>query len=296
MARGRSPRHVRRDRRPKRVSSASGPDPEAGHDASAEAPSGRMRIQRILARAGVASRRACEAYLRAGRITVNGRPARLGDSADPLHDVVALDGERVAAEAPGYWIVNKPAGVLCTVSDPQRRRTVLDLLPTHAGRLYPVGRLDLDTEGLLLLTNDGALAHALMHPSLGNEREYRVTVRGQLDDRVRRRLERGVRLEDGVTAPARVGSVRYDPASDRSELTLTLTQGRKRQIRRMLLAVGHPVKKLVRVRLGTLRLGRLPRGAARPLRNAELEALRAHAGRLGRRAGRPPSAPPAHEG
>lgn len=148
--------------------------------------------------------------------------------------------------------------------------------------MYPVGRLDWGTSGLVLLTNDGAMTHVLLHPALGNEREYRVTVRGSVLEKTRRRLARGIRLADGVAAPAVVGVVHYDPDADTSSFALTLIEGRKHQIRRSLRALGHPVKKLVRVRMGPLRLGRLRRGAARPLRADEVRALRAHVAALQR--------------
>jgi len=238
------------------------------------------RLQKILAAAGLASRRAAEELLRQGRVSVNGRTARLGERADPAADRIELDGEPLPRPAPRYWLVNKPRGVLTTAADPEGRPTVLGLLPRDTGRLFPVGRLDRDTEGLVLLTNDGELAHVLLHPSLGNEREYRVTVRGAIPDGALERLRRGVRLEDGPTAPARVAAVERDPDADTSRFTLVLTEGRKRQIRRSLLALGHPVRRLVRTRMGTLRLGSLPRGGARPLSGEEVRALHEHARRL----------------
>ena len=149
----------------------------------------------------------------------------------------------------------------------------MGLLPDLDLRLFPVGRLDLDTEGLVLMTNDGALAQALLHPSHGVEREYRVTARGRVGTDTRRRLAEGVRLEDGRTAPARVGALRFDPRADTSRFSLILTEGRKRQIRRALDSLGHPVVRLRRVRMGPLQLGRLARGAARPLHSAERRAL-----------------------
>ena len=241
-----------------------------------------MRLQKIIAASGIASRRASEEFLRQGRVSVNGTPAKLGDSADPVRDVVTLDGEPIARDPLTYWMLHKPIGVLTTTSDPEQRATVLQLLPRGLPRLFPVGRLDRDSAGLVLLTNDGDLAHRLLHPSLGNEREYQVTVKGEVAQRVLRRLERGVRLDDGPTAPAKVGRVHFDAATGLTELTLTLIEGRKRQIRRSLRALGHPVKRLVRVRIGPLRLGRLERGEARPLRPEEVEKLRAHARKLKR--------------
>jgi len=233
-----------------------------------------VRLQRILAAAGLASRRGAEELLRAGRVTVNGRPAALGDSADPERDVVAVDGEPVRADRRIYWMVHKPRGVLTTARDTHGRAIVTDLLPEGLPRLFPVGRLDRDTEGLVLLTNDGELANVLLHPKFGSEREYRVTVRGRISDRALRRLAHGIRLDDGVTAPAEVGPARYVPARDQSEFGLTLIEGRKRQIRRSLAALRHPVVTLLRVRMGPLRLGSLPAGGARALARAEIRALR----------------------
>ena len=249
-------------------------------DASGAADSGPVRLQKLLASAGLGSRRGAEEILRAGRVTVNGRVASLGDSADPASDVVAVDGERLAREPVAYWIVHKPAGVVTTVRDPQGRPTVLQMLPGGVPQLHPVGRLDYESTGLVLLTNDGALTHALLHPSLGSEREYEVTVRGELDPKAQRALERGVMLEEGRTAPVRVGRVVFDAKSDTSTFSLTLVEGRNRQIRRSLLTLGRPVKRLVRVRMGPLRLGSLARGKVRRLRPEEIRSLREHARRL----------------
>jgi 23S rRNA pseudouridine2605 synthase len=249
---------------------------------------GPIRLQKWLSAAGIASRRRAEAFLEDGRVTVNGRVAKLGDRADPACDVVALDGEPVSLQPLEYWMANKPRGVVSTVSDPEGRRTVLDLLPPErreGASLYPVGRLDRETQGLVLLTNDGALSQALLHPSFGNEREYRVTVKGNLPPEKARRIERGVVLEEGRTAPARVADVVFDPTQDTTRLRLLLTQGRKRQIRRMMQALGHPVKRLVRTRMGPLSLGALPPGACRALSKAEIEALHAHARKLRKAAG-----------
>jgi len=206
-------------------------------------------------------------------VRVNGRVARLGDSADPERDEIRVDGAVVAREPLVYWMLHKPPGVITTVRDPQGRPTVVGLVPDRRHRLFPVGRLDRDTEGLLLLTNDGRTAQALLHPSYESEREYEVLVRGRIAAATLRRLAAGVRLEDGVTAPARVGLSRYDAASDASRFALTLVEGRKRQIRRALAALGHPVRRLVRVRMGPLRLGALEPGAARELTAPERRAL-----------------------
>jgi len=220
----------------------------------------------------------------AGRVAVNGRVVGLGDRADPDADVLTLDGRPVRPDRKAYWILHKPSGVLTTARDTHGRRTVLDLVPRDRGRLFPVGRLDRDTEGLLLLTNDGEVAQALLHPSRESPRVYRVTVRGRLDGTTARRLARGVRLDDDtVTAPARVGRREHDAESDTTTFPLTLVEGRKRQIRRALDALGHPVVRLVRTRMGPLELGRLPRGRARELSSAERRRLLDHARRHGAR-------------
>jgi 23S rRNA pseudouridine2605 synthase len=236
----------------------------------------RQRLQKILAAAGLASRRRAEAWLRDGRVSVNGVRAQLGDSADPERDAICVDGQPLRLEPFRYWLLHKPKGVLSSTRDPEGRRTVLALVPERDVRLYPVGRLDRDTEGLLLLTNDGETAQALLHPSFGSEREYDVTVRGEPSAETLRRLARGVRLDDGTTAPAEVGLPRSDRATSTSRFSLTLREGRKRQIRRSLEALGHPVVRLVRVRMGPLVLGDLAPGEARPLREAERRALAQH--------------------
>lgn len=273
MAHGTSPKHARRSRR-RAPASASAAEPKS---AAKPAP---QRLQRILAGAGIASRRAAEELIRQGRVRVNGRTATLGQSADPAHDRVELDGERVAVAAADYWVLHKPTGVVATRRDPEGRATVMDLLPPAQRSLYPVGRLDRDSSGLLLLSNDGALTQTLLHPSLGSDKEYQVSVRGQLTEKVVSRLTRGVHLEDGRTAPARVEQLRFDPDADTSHFQLTLREGRNRQIRRMLLVLGHPVRKLVRVRIGPLKLGRLEKGQARRLRPEEVRALKQHAAEL----------------
>jgi 23S rRNA pseudouridine2605 synthase len=239
----------------------------------------RVRLQKLLADAGIASRRAAEEWIRGGRVRVNGKVALLGESADLAVDDVRVDGRRIEAEPRRYWLLHKPQNVLTTTADPWAaeagRRTVLELLPAAARRtrLVPVGRLDLDSEGLLLLTNDGDLVQALLHPSRGVEREYRVDAWGQVAPEAARRLAAGVELEDGRTNPCRVRVLGYDARRDLTRLEIVLREGRKRQIRRSLLALGHPVRRLVRVRMGSLRLGELPRGRARELSAAERHAL-----------------------
>ncbi len=232
-----------------------------------------MRLAKHLAWAGIASRRAAEELIRAGRVTVDGAIV-----SDPARDVgpendVRFDGSRVgAAESHIVYAVNKPAGVVSTASDPQGRRTVVALVP-QGRRLYPVGRLDIDTTGLILLTNDGQLAHRLTHPSFEVPKTYRAVLGGgPVRDRALRALRAGVRLEDGMTSPARVRRLAED------KLELTIHEGRKRQVRRMCEAVGHPVRSLVRVRFGPLELGDLRPGAHRRLTAAEIESLNRAAG------------------
>jgi pseudouridine synthase len=243
-----------------------------------------VRLQKLLAAAGVASRRGAEALLRAGRVRVNGSVARLGDAADPARDRIELDGRPLAPAPRAYWVLHKPRGVVTTRSDPEGRATVLSLLPAQARRLrlFPVGRLDRDSEGLVLLTNDGDLAQRLLHPSFGSEKEYLATLRGTPSAASLQRFARGLRLERGgrVTAPARAAREGGGGARRESRLRVVLREGRKRQIRRSFALLGHPVLRLQRVRIGPLRLGGLPPGAARPLTAAERRALLAHAASL----------------
>lgn len=235
-----------------------------------------MRLAKYLAHAGVASRRAAEELVRAGRVAVGGDVVR-----DPARDVdessgVVLDGSPVAgAGERAVYALHKPAGVVSTARDPGGRPTVVELVPAGGRRLYPVGRLDADTSGLLLLTDDGELAHRLTHPRFEVPKTYRALVaNGPVGEPALRALREGVELEDGVTAPARVR--RVGPG----ELELTLREGRNRQVRRMCAAVGHPIRELRRVAFGPLRLGDLAPGAHRRLTAAEVQRLRgAGAGR-----------------
>ncbi|HWP28755.1 MAG TPA: pseudouridine synthase [Chloroflexota bacterium] len=226
------------------------------------------RLQKVLAEAGVASRRAAERLIAEGRVAVNGVVVRtLGARVDPGRDVVTVDGRRVTVPSQKvYYVVHKPAGVVSTARDERGRPTVLDLVPADR-RLFPVGRLDADSEGLLLLTDDGALAYRLTHPRYGVEKEYHVLVRGRPTPAALERLRTGIELEEGRTAPAQVGVLRR--AGGHTWLRIVLRQGWKRQIRRMLAAVGYPVERLVRVRIGGLELDDLPPGAARRLTAAE---------------------------
>jgi 23S rRNA pseudouridine2605 synthase len=235
------------------------------------------RLQKLLSAAGVASRRAAEALIRAGRVTVNGTPVtELGARADPDRDVIAVDGEVLQAAPRRTIVLHKPRGVVTTLADPRGRATVGDLVRELPTRLYPVGRLDLQTAGLLLLTNDGALAAGLLHPRRRVERVYHAKVRGSPAPAALRRLLAGVRLEDGPAAVAAVRVVARLPT--KTWLAVTVREGRHHLVRRLCAAIGHPVEKLVRVRFGPLRLGHLPPGAWRDLTPAELAALRAAAG------------------
>lgn len=233
---------------------------------SAAMPQGE-RLQKVLAERGWGSRRLCEDLIATGRVTVNGEAAVLGRRVDTSSDVVAVDGVPIGVR-PGlvYYLLNKPEGVVTTAHDPQGRPTVVELVPAEP-RVYPVGRLDLDTSGLLLLTNDGDLANRLAHPSHGVEKEYLAEVRGRPSSGVVRRLREGVELEDGRTAPARVSQ----PAP--GVLRITIHEGRNRQVRRMCEAVGHPVLRLVRVRIGPLRDTALAPGQWRELTKAEVRSV-----------------------
>jgi len=213
------------------------------------------------------SRRACEALIAAGRVTVNGVVAGLGQRVDATEDRVAVDGVPVSVR-PGlvHYLLNKPAGVVTTSADPQGRATVIDLVPPQP-RVFSVGRLDATTEGLLILTNDGELAHHLTHPRYGVEKEYFAVVEGSPSPSAVRRLREGVELEDGITAPARVALI---PPNG---LRLTIHQGRNRQVRRMCAAVGHPVVRLVRTRIGPVADRQLRPGAWRMLTPSEVRGL-----------------------
>ena len=225
------------------------------------------RLQKVLARAGIGSRRVAENLIAARRVTVNGEVAVLGRRVDIEADVVAVDGVPIGVrEGLVYYLLNKPRGVVTTASDPHAVRTVVDLVPAEP-RVFPVGRLDADTEGLLLLTNDGDLTHRLTHPSFGVEKEYVAEVKGAPTPAEVRRLREGVDLEDGRTAPAK--AVLTPP----NVLTITIHEGRNRQIRRMCDAVGHPVVRLVRTRIGPLTDRTLKPGTWRPLTLDEVRAL-----------------------
>ncbi len=225
------------------------------------------RLQKVLAQAGLGSRRICENLIEDGRVTVNGEVAILGRRVETTVDHVEVDGVQIGV-APGlvYYLLNKPRGVVSTASDPQGRPTVVQIVPAEP-RVYPVGRLDTDTEGLLLLTNDGDLTHRLTHPSFGVEKEYLAEVDGAPSRGALRTLRDGVDLEDGRTSPAKVSEV------SPGVLRLVIHEGRNRQVRRMCEAVGHPVRRLVRTRIGPLRDPALEPGLWRALTLDEVRTL-----------------------
>jgi len=293
----------------------------ARHPATTTTPSASPageRLQKLLSAAGVTSRRHAETLILAGRIAVNGRVVReLGTRADPSRDVVTIDGERVAAAGPRRTILlHKPRGVVSTMSDPEGRPTVRDLVRVLPGRLYPVGRLDLQTSGLLLLTNDGTLAARLLSGERGIERVYEVKVDGRPDGRMLERLRRGIRLDDAAPVPAGVRILRELPT--KTWLEMRVRRGHWHVVRRLCEAVGMRVDKLVRVAFGPVQLGSLGPGAFRDANRVEMAALREAAGltsptsgggptaaarravaqraRKGRRTGAPRSRARAHSG
>jgi 23S rRNA pseudouridine2605 synthase len=225
-----------------------------------------VRLNAYLARAGVASRRRADELIKAGRVRVNGRPGALNDFVGG-RDVVEVDGERISAQKLAYVLLHKPAGVVTTARDPQGRLTVVALVD-HPTRVVPVGRLDADTTGALLLTNDGELAHRLAHPRYEVDKVYEADVEGEPDDDALRRLAEGVELEDGRTAPAQAR--RLGP----SRIELTIHEGRKHQVKRMLEAVGHPVLRLHRSRYARLDLAGVEPGEWRELTLEQIEGLK----------------------
>ncbi|HEX2025028.1 MAG TPA: pseudouridine synthase [Actinomycetota bacterium] len=260
----RSTRRARERTAPPSRRTGPAPDPAAP-------PAGGERLQKALARAGLGSRRSSEELIRSGRVTVNGRVASLGDRIDPARDRVAVDGDRVPLDPDlRYYVLHKPRGVVTTARDPQRRRDVTEFFPPGP-RLFPVGRLDRDTEGVLLVTNDGELANRVMHPRYGVEKEYLAEVEGAPGRRHAARLVRGVELEDGPARASSASPVR-GPAG-RGAMRVVMAEGRKREVRRMLEAVGLPVRRLVRVRVGPVRLGRLRPGEVRELEPHEVREL-----------------------
>jgi 23S rRNA pseudouridine2605 synthase len=225
------------------------------------------RLQKVLALRGWGSRRVCEELIAAGRVTVNGEVAVLGRRVEIETDTVEVDGVQIGLSPDlVYYLLNKPAGVITTASDPQGRQTVIELVPAEP-RVFSVGRLDADTEGLLLLTNDGALANRISHPSHGVEKEYLASVDGNVGNNLLRRLREGIELDDGITAPARASQI--SPGL----LRIAIHEGRNRQVRRMCEAIGFPVQRLVRVRIGPLRDSTLAPGEWRELTADEVRQL-----------------------
>jgi pseudouridine synthase len=252
-----------------RSSISNGPSSDNGGDGSGR----RERLHKVLAHAGVESRRAAEEMILAGRVSVNGEVVtRLGTKVDPEHDSITVDGRPIPKRVKRmYLMLNKPAGYITTVSDPERRPTVMELVP-HSMRIYPVGRLDANSEGLILMTNDGDFANLLAHPRYSLEKEYHVAVQGTVKEEDLQALRDGVVIDGRKTAPARVRILSSDGKS--TWLSMTIHEGRNRQIRRMLLALGYKVERLVRMRIGPLWLGSLPRGAYRHLTPAEVRMLK----------------------
>ncbi|MFT3887134.1 MAG: pseudouridine synthase [Arachnia sp.] len=237
-----------------------------------EAPEG-IRLQKVLAAAGVASRRASEILIDEGRVEVNGKVVtEQGMRVNPETDHIRVDGSRIPPQRKHqYLVLNKPRGVVSTMDDPEGRRTLADYLPRTKDRLFHVGRLDTETEGLIILTNDGDFAHRLAHPSYEVQKTYQVQVVGGMDNRTLKRLEKGVTLDDGPVRPDKIKLVAR--TEKKTLLEVTLHEGRNRIVRRMMDAVGHPVDRLARTRIGPVRLGLLPVGETRELTREELGAL-----------------------
>ncbi len=237
------------------------------------------RLQKILARAGVAARRKAEELVRQGRVTINGQVAKLGDKADPVADSIKVDDKRIhPVKAHRYLLMNKPRGYLTAVADSAGRPTVIELVPPQWRRaLIPVGRLDFQTEGLLLLTDDGEFAQRVSHPRYGCHKSYEVKVKGSPEDRQLDRLRRGVVIEGKRTAPCRITWIKSTGGREEEEgnswYSVELSEGRTRQIREMFFRIGHPVQKLRRVAIGPLRDGGLPVGELRELTDREISLL-----------------------
>lgn len=231
------------------------------------------RLQKIIAASGLASRREAERWIRAGEVMVDGVVAGIGDKADSAQQEILVRGNSINfRKGHRYVLLNKPVGVMCTRSDPQKRPLIFDLLRDIPGRLFTVGRLDMTTEGLILLTDDGDLAYQLAHPSFKVEKTYLVRAQGKIGQKGLDALKQGVVLEDGVTAPARIENVRF--TSGHTWLEITLREGRNRQVRRMLEAVGYPVSRLKRIRYAFLEIGNLVAGQYRFLTSNEIEELK----------------------
>ncbi|MDQ0058235.1 pseudouridine synthase [Paenibacillus harenae] len=236
------------------------------------------RLQKILAQAGVASRRKCEEMILAGMVEVNGeKVTTLGVKADPAVDSISVNGRLIKGEKKIYVMLNKSKGVISSAKDPQGRKVVGDFLPGIKERVYPVGRLDYDTEGLLLLTNDGEFANMLTHPSHHVPKTYHATVKGVPHGSALEKLQKGIMLEDGMTAPAEVEYHDVDTVNNEAKITITIYEGRNRQVRRMFEAIGHKVIRLKRIKFGDLYLQDLGRGKYRHLTPKEIDGLLAEA-------------------
>lgn len=233
------------------------------------------RLQKVLAQAGVASRRSCEELIKQGRVKVNGQVVtELGTKVNATVDQILVDNKSIAQEEHVYVLLHKPTGVITSMSDPEGRKTVRDLIKQIPQRVYPVGRLDFDTSGLLIMTNDGELANRLAHPSFEMDKVYRAWVKGIPTTESVLRLAKGIKLEDGMTSPGKARILERDASNNRALLELTIHEGRNRQVRRMCQAIGHPVVTLQRIRISFLTLGNLGLGSYRFLQKEEVERLR----------------------
>ncbi|MEN6520542.1 MAG: pseudouridine synthase [Armatimonadota bacterium] len=234
------------------------------------------RLQKVMAMAGVGSRRKCEELITAGKVTINGKLVdRLGSRADPEKDEIRVNSKLITLPDRMYYILlNKPVGYTSTRFDPYAKKTVMELVADVSANLHTVGRLDVDTEGLIILTNDGDLTFKLTHPSHEVRKTYVATVRGAVEENELQQLREGVQLEDGMTAPAEVKLLNTSPDGRRSVVEITIHEGKKRQVRRMLNAVGHRVEHLARTKIADIKIGNLPSGAWRHLTDAEIKRLK----------------------
>jgi 23S rRNA pseudouridine2605 synthase len=230
------------------------------------------RLQKIISQCGIASRRKAEELIQEGLVTVNGRVAELGMKADISRDHIKVSGKLISSpSSKTYLMFHKPLRCITALQDPEKRPTVMDYMKRVKAKVFPVGRLDFNSEGLLLLTNDGELSNAIMHPKKKVPKTYRVKINGSLEDKAKEKLEKGVRLDDGMTKPAKVRIIKTLKAN--SWISITITEGRNRQVRRMLERVGHPVIRLIRTRIGSLGLGTLKPGEYRYLTDEEVANL-----------------------
>ena len=238
------------------------------------------RLQKVIAQAGVASRRDAEELIKAGRVTVNGKAVtELGTKVDPKRDRIAVDKKLIKAEKYIYILLNKPKGIITALEDPQGRKTVADLVADIPERIYPVGRLDYNTEGLLIMTNDGDLTNTLTHPSNEISKTYLAKVQGYPPEEKLDKLRVGIKLEDGMTAPAKINIIAVDQEKELTTLEMVIHEGKNREIRRMCEAIGYPVKNLKRIKIAFLTLEGLRRGQYRQLLTGEVEELK----RLGKK-------------